>query len=212
MRFKEIELFIEILLNHQPKRVLEFGSGFSTLYYPDFLAEDAEWISVEHDRDWYENINDRVNSKEKVTIYQIDPEVNEWIYNGDYSDFRTYVDFPLDHGKFDLILVDGMARESCIDKSLKLLNPNGLLIVHDGNIKAYQPHIKNYPKWLIFEDYRKTVGGFGFGSIELDLKNVFDIQKHAKIWSIDSKIHNFFKFKFLLGKKAKSFGYFLSTD
>ncbi len=113
----------------------EYGSGTSTLFYPDYLDEDAKWTSLEHDREWYQNVKERMN-RDKVTIHQVDPEVSEWVYNGDYNDFKTYVDFPRDLGKFDLILVDGMARESCIDRAIDLLNPNAVVHIvrrHSGS-------------------------------------------------------------------------------
>jgi len=212
MRYKEIDLFVEILRNLKPKKIFEYGSGTSTLYYPDFLEDDATWISLEHDREWYENVKTRITNKDKIFIHQVDPEVSEWVYNGDYNDFKTYVDFPRNIGKFDLILVDGMARESCIDRAVDLLNPDGLLILHDGNINFYQPHIKKYPNWMIFEDYRKNIGGFGLSSIGLDIKSLFDVNRNVQVWSIDSKIHNFFKFKFLIGKKTKPFRYLSGSN
>jgi len=65
---------------------------------------------------------------------------------------------------------------------------------------------------MIFEDYRKNIGGFGLSSIGLDIKSLFDVNRNVQVWSIDSKIHNFFKFKFLIGKKTKPFRYLSGSN
>jgi len=39
MKYREIEIIEEILKNLQPQRVLEWGAGYSTLYFPKILTE-----------------------------------------------------------------------------------------------------------------------------------------------------------------------------
>lgn len=206
MKYREIDLFSEVLQNLKPQKVLEYGCGFSTLYYPQLLPENAEWVSVEHNDEWYEQIAPRIHKEHaRVRVFNIKPDIPEYPHDGYYEHFKTYVDFPEDKAPFDLILVDGMAREACIEKSIGMLAPNGLLVVHDCNRRKYHENLKKYSNWIIMEDFRKTAGGFGWASNNVGLKYLADFKKHAQLWKIDSHINNFFKFKFLLGKKSKPF-------
>ncbi len=206
MKYKEIDLFTELLQNLKPKKVLEYGCGFSTLYYPGMLEKDASWISVEHDDQWYAQIAPEIEAKnEKVKVFNVKPDIAEYPDDGYYEHFHSYIHFPEQFAPFDLILVDGMARESCIENGMKLLAPDGVLVIHDCNRKKYQPYIKKFPFWVIMEDFRKTAGGFGFGRADKSLDNLIDFNRHAGLWKIDSVINNIFKFKYLIGKKSKPF-------
>jgi len=205
MKFKEIDLMLDVLAQHKPLRVLEYGCGFSTLYFPTYLPKEGEWISIEHDREWYLDIQDQLEKASHTTLFHVDAEQTEWKAEGDYSSFQSYVDFPQAYGPFDMILVDGMAREACIDNAQSMLAENGLLVVHDCNRPVYHPHVQQYPYWLILQDFRKTSGGLGVASSGVDPNQLLDIEKYRSIWHIDSAINNFFKFKFLLGKKGKPF-------
>lgn len=205
MKFKEIDLMLEVLRNRQPMRVLEYGCGFSTMYFPQFLPKGAEWVSIEHDREWFEIMRREIEGYNKVSLNFVAADSDDYKHQGDYSVFKSYVDFPLQLEPFDMVLVDGMAREDCIKRAGKLLKNGGFLMVHDANRKSYQPPVKEYPNWLIFEDFRKTAGGYGFASPGADLASLFDVQRHRKIWEVDTRINNFFKFKYLLGKKSRKF-------
>jgi predicted O-methyltransferase YrrM len=206
MKYREIDLFREILENVNPEKVLEYGCGLSTLYYPDILSGSARWISVEHNDEWYEQISPKIREEQKkVSLFNVKPDIKKYPHDGYYEHFHSYVDFPESHGPFDLILVDGMAREACIEKSMEMLTPDGLLVVHDCNRRKYHDYIKEYPNWLIMEDFRKTAGGFGFATKSRDITALFRVEHHRELWKTDSLINNFFKFKFLLNKPSKPF-------
>lgn len=206
MAYKEIDIFLEILDSLKPQNCLEFGCGYSSLYYPGFLSPGATWTSVEHNKEWFEKIVEKSYPVKNLTLYNILPNAGSWEKGGNYSDFKNYVDFPRSLNlKFDLILVDGVAREACIEAGLDLLSDNGLLIVHDCNRVQYQNQLKRFPYWVIFEDFRKSAGGFGFASRKNIIPQSFEIKKHASVWKIDTKINNFFKFKYLIGKPSKPF-------
>ncbi|MEM9720208.1 MAG: hypothetical protein AAGA10_13200 [Bacteroidota bacterium] len=206
MKFREIDLFKEVLQNLQPKRVLEYGCGYSTLIFPNLLPANGEWISLEHNLEWLTEIKPRVTEgKKNVTVHEIKANADIWKGFGQYPDFKDYVDFPKSLEKFDLVLVDGMAREACIDLAPELLNENGILVVHDANNKNYHSHIKQFPNWFMIQDHRKTAGGFGFASIHYPLDQLVDWDKHEKVWRMDAGVSNFMKFKFLIGKKTKPF-------
>jgi len=211
MKFKEIAIMEDLLHNKQPARVLEYGCGFSTLYFPKFLPKNGQWVSVEHEEGWFGHMQRELKQaevQEKVALHFVAPDLPSWELEGDYNSFKTYVDFPHSLPAFDIVLVDGMAREECIIRAEKLLKPDGLLIVHDANRRKYHPLVKAFPHYLIFEDFRKTAGGFGFGSMVPQIDKLLDIPYHRKVWQMDTKVNNFFKFKYLLGKKSKPFAEF----
>ena len=54
MKYREIEIIEEIIKNLKPKKCLEWGAGYSTLYFPRLLDSDAKWISIEHEKEWFE--------------------------------------------------------------------------------------------------------------------------------------------------------------
>ncbi len=62
MADKEIAIVEEILLKLHPSRCLEWGSGYSTLYFSQFIPENAKWIAVEHDRAWQQFVVRLMNS------------------------------------------------------------------------------------------------------------------------------------------------------
>ncbi len=52
MADKEIAIVEEILRKLHPARCLEWGSGYSTLYFSQLIPESAEWMAVEHNHGW----------------------------------------------------------------------------------------------------------------------------------------------------------------
>lgn len=204
MKFKEIDWFSEVLQKLKPRRVLEYGCGYSSLYYPSFLDAQATWTSVEHDEAWSKGIKDKLTDS-RVQINHVPADGKEWHKEGTLKEFPTYVNTPKKMEKFDLILIDGMAREACIDLSPQLLNPKGVVVVHDCNRTKYHPHIHQFKHWAIWEDFRRTSGGIGIASNYVEIGKILDIEKHKKVWKTDTAVNNFFKLKFLLLKKGKPF-------
>ncbi|WP_149830697.1 hypothetical protein [Streptomyces tailanensis] len=140
-------------LDAQPlagRRIFEYGSGGSTLYW---ITRGAECVSVEHDVRWYEKLRLRLSGMAKVE-YRLASPRREAVVSGACDDpasylssdmnyqgysFRCYVaeidDFPPCH--FDLVLVDGRARPSCISHAMPRLKPGGMLVVDNGDRPNY---------------------------------------------------------------------------
>ena len=210
MKYKEIALLKELLIKLKPERCLEYGCGYSSLFYPKILTKGATWMSVEHNEQWYSEITKK-NLNKNVEIFHINANNMNFIDEGEYKDFSSYVNFPESKGKFDFILIDGMARKACIEKAKTLLSENGVIVVHDSNRSAYHEEIKKYTNWLILEDYRKTAGGLGLATNKTLIQDLFDVNKHKKIWEIDTRISNFLKLKFLILKTGKPFNFQISS-
>lgn len=114
------------------KRVFEYGSGYSTLFWAN---RAKEVVSVEHDRAWHEKISSLAPSNSRVILSPIDkkedfhpsPELRE--------QFKAYSE-AID-GLFQIIVIDGYAksrvRYQCAQAALPHLDANGLIILDNSD-------------------------------------------------------------------------------
>lgn len=138
------------------KNILEFGSGASTAWFLDLF--DANVVSIEDNQEWLNKIIDKIPKelKEKWKCH-LKPaktigSIRNWIGinkhdNLFYDDYVNIID-ELDI-TFDLILIDGKARNDCIKRSLKKLSKNGYFVIDNAERKQYEEAINMIPKdWL----------------------------------------------------------------
>jgi hypothetical protein len=133
--------------------VFEYGSGGSTLFW----ASRAKYvISVEHDRSWFEKMNAELIRDQITNVDYLLEEAQEdqvfakksiqnpddYISEGkDYSgkNFQNYVKtidkYPDEH--FDIIVIDGRARPSCIKHAIIKLKHEGYLVVDNSEREYY---------------------------------------------------------------------------
>lgn len=135
----------DFLTQHPKARAFEWGSGSSTVW---LAKRCASVISVESDAEWGRSVS--AAAPEKVTI--VTPPVpnatkttvvksKRWGYQ--HLDFTAYVDAVDDApGDFDLIVIDGRAREACFDKALARLAPGGLIVFDNTNRRRYRRALK----------------------------------------------------------------------
>lgn len=127
-------------------RVLEFGSGASTVW----LARRAAAVhSVEHDHAWAERVRSLLSRTPDLAcrphvhvpaVARSDhPVVASGAPSGRRLDFEAYVELPstLDM-KFDLVLVDGRAREESLVRTLRFVEPGGVVLLDDSQRPRYQ--------------------------------------------------------------------------
>src|SRR3990172_8320657 len=156
MRYREIEIIKEILKKLKPKACLEWGAGYSTLYFPQFLANSARWFSVEHDKTWTEKIK-ALNANNNVAITCVEPNHFPWtdeLNDGSYSDLTDYIEYPLQHAPYDFVLIDGRARNFCVKKAYELVSADGLVLLHDDNRPHYRQETGIYPQQFLLKCYR----------------------------------------------------------
>ena len=204
MRYREIDLIRELLLTRKPMNCLEFGCGYSSLYFTKYLPENARWMAIEHNKTWSERIQ-KENTRDNLHLYHVEPDNPDYHKEGNYEDFKAYLDFPVNHAPFDFILVDGMARNDCMKMYFNYLKDDGVLIIHDNNRSFYHDALKTFPYTLVMEDYRRSAGGMGFGMKQNSIHQLFNHPKHRRIWWIATFLTNVFKFKYLMGKPSKRF-------
>ena len=98
------------------KRVLEFGSGHSSLFWAGRVARI--W-SVESDESWHADISPQIPSNATLDLRR---------EKEDYIHYAQEVG-----GAFDLIIVDGVHRLDCVKNCLPALAEDGLLIFDNSD-------------------------------------------------------------------------------
>lgn len=205
MRHREIDIIEEVLINKKPKMCLEWGSGYSSLYFPKMLDGGAKWFSIEHDIDWHSKINNLVSnagkealaSLEGVSFYNIQPDnpsLKGSCYGGTNGyEFRSYIHFPEQLGKFDFILVDGRRRVWCLLAALQMIKDDGIVILHDANVTRYHEPFCLFGNKCQFKDMRKNLeGGIWIGSKLQKIEDVINVRSHQEYWSDISMLNRAF--------------------
>lgn len=169
------------------KRVFEYGSGGSTLFW---LNNGAECVSVEHNPDWYilmrplltgrVGVDYRLQQPEPVN----DPGVRDCadpnLYLSDDASFHGYhfkkyasqIDvFP--DNSFDIVLIDGRARPSCIMHSVMKVKVGGVMILDNSDRKYYfdkvLPLLRNFDR-VTFKGV--TPGDFVFAETTVFMRSI----------------------------------------
>lgn len=106
------------------KRVLEFGSGMSTIWY---AMRAGTVVSIENSRSWYEHISGILDQRKLTNVDYRFAELA-----GDY------VHPPKIEDGYDLIMVDGSMRDRCTESALDLLKPGGIFYL-DNSDRAVFP-------------------------------------------------------------------------
>lgn len=118
----EIQALRNLIETRRPRRVLEWGSGGSTLYWPAQFPEIA-WYSIEHDPAYYEAVH--AQAPANVTLKR--------------ADFPEYYRPEPEIEKFDLIIVDGRERLLCLSAAREILAEGGAVVLHDAGRARYAP-------------------------------------------------------------------------
>lgn len=144
----DINLFTKALLGINKKHidVLEWGAGGSTKYYTDLLHEHGKtfnWLAIEYNKKWFDKIS-KWDLKKGVELRLFDygcwhrDEMRQ-------LDINEYVEYPSTiNRKWDLIFIDGRKRRRCLIESLKLLKPNGFILLHDAQRDYYKCAYKHF--------------------------------------------------------------------
>jgi len=130
-----------------PIRVFEYGSGASTIW----LSRRADEVhSVEHHRGFGEMMQTELTDPAyaKVSLRIVDPVPSEHPVVGSAKeghqglDFAAYVDAIDDvAGAFDLVVIDGRAREACLAKAIDRIAPDGVIVFDNSRRRRYREAI-----------------------------------------------------------------------
>lgn len=167
----EFSQFEAICAALAPRRVVEWGSGGTTVAIPKRFPEIEQYLSVEHNATWHGRVRELAD-RDRVTVElcppsDADPEPQMFDGQGqpipeyapwaerceqDRTILQRYIEKPREHGDaFDLAFVDGRARVHCIAEAWSLLTDGGVLVVHDAQRESYHPALRALgpePRWL----------------------------------------------------------------
>lgn len=145
--YRAIDIVDAWLVNRpKPVRVFEYGSGASTLW----LADRAdEVISIEHHAGFATVMEPALSARTEVTFRLIEPRRSSSPSIGsakpghhglDFADYVRSID--AEPGSFDLIVIDGRAREACLTIASPRLSPGGLIVFDNSHRTRYQQAIR----------------------------------------------------------------------
>jgi len=130
MSEKEIKLIDYLIESIKPEVCLEWGAGNSTIYFPKKHNCIKSWLAVEHNENYVKYLKDKVSNKVKINTFIIESD-------------PYYIDC-IEENKYDFILIDGLYREECLEKAMKVAKQDALILLHDSGRKEYQAFIKKY--------------------------------------------------------------------
>jgi len=120
-------------------RVLEWGSGNSTIHFASFLEKqgiDFEWHAVENYYPWFRKVDDMVREaglEDSTHLYLKSETFEDRKDRQEESDMSEFIEFPLHLGEeFDVVIVDARKRGQCLEVAAKLLASDGVAILHDA--------------------------------------------------------------------------------
>lgn len=136
-------------------RVYEYGSGGSTLF---LSRTGADVISVEHEEEWYKKLTQELAARnQKATVLLHKPEATTNTAHK-YSSFR-YKGFEFENyvrsiesqpdASLDLVIVDGRARNQCIEAALPKVKKGGYILLDNANRTRYKKGVSllaTYPR------------------------------------------------------------------
>jgi hypothetical protein len=101
--------------------VLEFGSGASTLWLADRVANV---ISHEHNPEWYERVRARLKLTGRRNV-----ELSLFTSRDEYASVEKYGD-----GAFDFVLIDGHWRDACAESAVRAVRPGGFVYFDNSDV------------------------------------------------------------------------------
>jgi hypothetical protein len=107
--------------------LLEFGSGNSTLFWSERVNEI---VSLEHNIEWFEKLRIKI------------PENVELILTSSKSPQEYLSILNKMQKKFELIVIDGIFRNECLNESLNLISNGGIIILDDSERRDYKEGIR----------------------------------------------------------------------
>jgi hypothetical protein len=125
----EVAAMRALIEERRPHRVLEFGSGGSTLYWPAEFP-DLQWDAVEHNPSYANAIRARLPKNASLRLI-------------DFPDYYRV------SGKYDLVIVDGRERLHCLDAARWLVKDGGAVLLHDAGRERYAPARDYYERLTV---------------------------------------------------------------
>jgi hypothetical protein len=142
--FEASDLVAHYLEETPDARVFEWGAGASTLW----LARRAGTVlSIEHDAEWADTLSTMLPANARVTTVVPTPRTESTrvasakpgFEHLDFSDYAAAIDDQ--DGLFDLIVIDGRAREACLARAMSRITPGGVIVFDNVDRQRYRDAI-----------------------------------------------------------------------
>lgn len=149
--FEAADAVEEFLRERPDARVFEWGAGASTLW---LARRTGSVTSVEHDLEWAAKLEPLL--PDNATVRLVTPRGTDAPVVGsarpgcEELDFGAYVDAIDDEpGSFDLIVIDGRAREACLEAALGRLADGGLVVFDNVERERYRAALDRHPELAV---------------------------------------------------------------
>lgn len=124
---------------HPGARVFEWGSGASTLW---LAARAGSVHSVEHHAGWAAQLSPRLPGNVTLTVVEPVASTTPGVPSAKPGhaglDFADYVEAIDDvAGFFDVIVIDGRAREACLARAVPRLSAEGIIVFDNVDRRRY---------------------------------------------------------------------------
>jgi hypothetical protein len=113
-------------------RYLEWGVGGTTIWLDGNLPLDVTMVSVEHHVGWANAVDPHLSGRCSLVVKPGEAGRNATIFEEDPRFLWDYIHAADGLGKFDVILVDGVARTQCGIQAEGLLKDEGTIFLHDA--------------------------------------------------------------------------------
>lgn len=108
------------------KRILEFGGGKSTKWW----RQKAKWVTtIDTNSGWVSKISEECLGLDNGVLLLA--PINE----GDQEFDNIYCNAGDAYGPYDIVIVDGILRNSCLEKALSMQKP--LIVIADNWYQSY---------------------------------------------------------------------------
>ncbi|ROU02985.1 glycosyltransferase 61 family protein [Histidinibacterium lentulum] len=156
----------------KPVKVLEFGSGGSTIF---LLKQGAEVTSVEHHPGWAESL------QAKAASLGLGENLRLLLRDRPYA---NVVESFARGTTFDILLVDGRERVDCLKAALPLVAPDGLVLLDDAQRSRYWPAFRAlaHVRSTMFEDRARSTVIWDLASADQDQRFVAKTFPDAAHW------------------------------
>lgn len=158
----EVDIILKAIKGR--KSCLEWGSGGSTLNFPQFIS--GKVVSIEHDQEWCKTMPARLEKKNilNVDFYCI-KTIGQNDIEGTYATFKPYIDKinTLNESRWDFVLIDGRARVTASIRILSYIRSESAVIVHDFE-RIRSSGSRSYARILTYYDVVDRIGN----SVKMD--------------------------------------------
>lgn len=117
-------------------RMLEWGTGGSTLWFLDHLDPAQQLIGVEHDAGWYMQVTaragDRANYSPRLHEAHFGAGENATPWEECPAGLADYI-HPTPLSDIDVFLIDGVARGACLANVMLNGKSGARVFLHDAN-------------------------------------------------------------------------------